>query len=431
MSERQLTSRPRPRPWPLLLWIGCALLACGAGQAPGSAAERRTAARAAAAAPVLPGSPAQAAASGDQESGGLALYEPDAGRVLHLVGTMLRQEDVITDYERAVGSELLPAGYAVWIALQGTRGWQTDLDRAARALRQARQSGLILNMALSFGFDARAFGTATDSDFATGEDFDARVDELADLIQRSGVPVLLRVGTEVNGVWSGHHPYVFPQAYRKLVERFRARGVTNVAYVWCIVPQGDPDIFGRNSSGQARWYPGDDVVDWFGLDVFDRIEFTPGGVAGRKGSERDYEVTATLLDTARRLGKPVIVGETTPRRMQVPGRRDDPLGKKGLAIWERWFVPFSAFLDRHPEIKAVTMLPVDWTKTTAWPDWGDARLHQNPELLRHWRDELRKPRWIHRSGLPAAGGGDGAAGDGAGPPTDDGRPAAGQRPRGG
>jgi hypothetical protein len=327
----------------------------------------------------------------------LATYEPKGPRVLHFSGTMSQQENELIDYTEALGVDMQPAGHAAWITLQGTRGWRVDVNKLAMAIAEAQRTGGILNLGLSLGVGTNGFGQAKDDAVANTSQFDERIDEIADLLRVSGVRVLLRIGVEINGPWKGHHPYTFPKAYRKIVNRFRARDVDNVAFVWCIAPHGDPGIFARDKNGKRKWFPGEEFIDWYGLDVFHKMHFSPQIGRGRAGFDRYYNVANQLLEHARRVGKPVIIGETTPQNMNIPSAREDPRGALAETIWKQWFLPFLAFLDMHPEIKAVTMLPVYWRKTSAWPEWGDSRIHHNPRLMALWKNELARSRWMHLS----------------------------------
>ena len=53
-------------------------------------------------------------------------------------------------------------------------------------------------------------------------------------------------------------------AYKRIVDRLRAKGVENTAYVW----QSTGFISGQEHL--EGWYPGDDYVDWCGVSFFNR-----------------------------------------------------------------------------------------------------------------------------------------------------------------
>jgi len=77
-------------------------------------------------------------------------------------------------------------------------------------------------------------------------------------------------------------------AFRHAVQVFRQDKVVNFAAVWVASASAASDTH------YLKWYPGDDVVDWWGLDVSDAKEF-------------DSAVTKSLIDDATHHHKPVIL----------------------------------------------------------------------------------------------------------------------------
>jgi hypothetical protein len=60
-------------------------------------------------------------------------------------------------------------------------------------------------------------------------------------------------------------PERYVDAYRHVVELFRARGVTNVTWVW----QVNNDSYPTEDWNRATaYYPGDDYVDWVGISAY-------------------------------------------------------------------------------------------------------------------------------------------------------------------
>ena len=143
-----------------------------------------------------------------------------------------------------------------------------------------------------------------------------------------------------------------------------------------------------------RWYPGDDYVDWFGLDLFDPEDFDPAlpthvrGIITRKGKSERF------LAMARDKGKPVYMSETSAKGMNIT---NDP--QDGDADWFAWFAKFWDFITLHPEIQGFSYINANWP-AQAYPGWGDARIENSSLLSERYRDELRKPRYIH---LPTSG----------------------------
>jgi mannan endo-1,4-beta-mannosidase len=101
----------------------------------------------------------------------------------------------------------------------------------------------------------------------------------------------VRLDPEMNGWWegpfseanrdgtpqNGNRPGQFVQAWRHIVELVRAQGAGNVAWYWCAnVVAADPSSLSPlNPSRLGSFYPGDDVVDFVGTDVFN-----PAAAAG-------------------------------------------------------------------------------------------------------------------------------------------------------
>lgn len=123
-------------------------------------------------------------------------------------------------------------------------------------------------------------------------------------IRGYGRPVFLRLdwefNTGVNPRWSP--PAVPPEQYvaswRHIAGVFA--GVDNVAFVWC--PGTWPSPEGHRV---AEWWPGDDVVDWVGLDAY------PQSAAEdylRRGPDGMDEVARFAAEH----GKPLMLAEWAP-----------------------------------------------------------------------------------------------------------------------
>jgi hypothetical protein len=245
---------------------------------------------------------------------------------------------------------------------------------------------------LSFSFSI-GDGQPVDTVIATSDQYDAMIDEAARITAGVAGPVFVRPGFEFNGSWNAYTPGVYPRAFRKFVERFRAAGATNAIFIWCYEPDGPAD-FADEAGGQPLWYPGDDSVDWFGLDVFDAGHFDAGvplqdrrGLTPRGRSE-------AFLAMAREHGKPVYLSEVAAVKIGITPDEMD-----GRADWEAWFEKWFAWLSAHPEIKGFNIMPQDYTGTKYDRDygWGNARLQDNPVILQRWIEQLRTPTFVHRT----------------------------------
>jgi beta-mannanase len=103
-------------------------------------------------------------------------------------------------------------------------------------------------------------------------DHDAYIRRFATDAKAWGQPFFLRIMHEMNGAWgypwqedvNGNKRGEFVQAWRHIIDVFRAVGTTNASYVWC------PNIEFPNSPNPtyASLYPGDSYVDWSCLDGY-------------------------------------------------------------------------------------------------------------------------------------------------------------------
>ncbi len=98
---------------------------------------------------------------------------------------------------------------------------------------------------------------------------DAYVRSWAAGMRELGVPVLLRLDHEMNGSWYAWSPGVngntaadFVAMWRHLHAVFREEGAADVGWVW------SPNVVYPGSGPLLECYPGDDVVDWIGLDGY-------------------------------------------------------------------------------------------------------------------------------------------------------------------
>ena len=111
------------------------------------------------------------------------------------------------------------------------------------------------------------------------------------------------------------------------------------------------------------------------------------GVSGLTASE-----TIAFLNQAHAHGKPVMVGEATPRY----------IGADDAGDWDTWFGPFFNLINDNPVIKAHTYINWDWANTNL-PDWGDARLETgNATVRNNYIAELSSPLYEHAgAGIPS------------------------------
>jgi hypothetical protein len=236
--------------------------------------------------------------------------------------------------------------------------------------------------------------TMLDSVFALTTEMDHYIDTVAIALQTAGRPFFLRIGFEFNGWWNPYHPYIYPLAFRKLVTELRQRGVPEFASVWCYEPDGPADFADSTALGW-KWYPGDDVVDWFGLDPFIMEHFNPALPDTQRGQLTLKGKSETFLRFAQERQKPVYLNELSASHVFIVPDSLDPQGDSGRADWDYWFEPFFQFVANHPNIKAWNYINLDWTRYQTYQDWGDARLEINTEIRTRWVDSLLSPRFLN------------------------------------
>jgi len=121
-----------------------------------------------------------------------------------------------------------------------------------------------------------------------------------------GKRVLLRFGFEFNGDWFSWSldPKAYVRAWRHAHAIFQEQGASNVQWVWAPNVASCPDT---PENDMHLYYPGDDVVDWVGVDGYNFGENHDEWHAWQSFHEIFDEV---LNDFGRRYpGKPVVIAE--------------------------------------------------------------------------------------------------------------------------
>jgi hypothetical protein len=321
-----------------------------------------------------------------------ARYEPPDGYIYHGVGW---QSAAQQNYLAMMPPEEQPLLHQMVSSIPGSTARRgMTVASLIQGLNPAYMpEGTYAELSVHFAEDE----VPVDTTFWNTTVLDHYIDTLAEGLIQHGDPVFLRIGLEMNGAWNGYTPWVFPRAYRKLVEGLRARGVTNIATVWCYEPDAPAD-FADSAEEGWKWYPGDDVVDWFGLDPFPASHFDPSlpdTASGGRGDITEKGKSELFLQFAEARGKPVYLNETTAHSVFITPDADDSGHADGMADWAAWFEPWFEFLALHPNIKAFNYINLDWTPYDQWSHWGDARLEINSYISANWISELSDPKFLH------------------------------------
>jgi len=321
------------------------------------------------------------------------LLEPEDGKVYHGAGlqTFESSGNPIGPYLAALNdSSIQPAVRSLFISIPGERGPGKTFEGLAKFFHDADSIGFIPE--LSFFLVDRS--GSTDSIIAVSNIHDWIVDSIITITKKYGKRSFLRIGGEFNGAgpnWNGggYHPYLYVTMFRKIVDMYKAKDWRDsVAVNWCYEPDAPNDFDSVDTRG-ARWYPGDNYVDWFGLDVFDAAHFDQSlpdylrRMITKKGKSERF------LAMAREKKKPVFLSETSAQGVNISSDNQD-----GINDWNNWFVKFFDFIDKHKEIKGYNYINALWPDQ-AYPGWGDARIQNSSYVTQNYKDEMKKPKYIH------------------------------------
>jgi hypothetical protein len=302
-----------------------------------------------------------------------AKFMPSDGKVLLIVGQDLGAVGGMPGYTGGYVDQvgIVPGGLTTYTGFPSLGGLATldnwgSGDVSAQMLVDEPQ---FKNSALVIGF----WMADNHEEHAAAGDYDAVIDELGRWIKAQDRPVFLRIGYEFDGPWNHYEPEAYVAAYRRIVDRLAALGVTNCATVW------QSATFGSTYAGHdwLDWYPGDEVVDWFGLSYFNP----------------PVSALTDWLDLARAHGKPVMIAEATPQGHVT-------VTEDGAKLWEDWYAGFFTFIyDNSDLIKAVAYINVEWDAQPMWQGqgWGDSRVQANPVILERWLTEIQTDRWLSAS----------------------------------
>jgi hypothetical protein len=147
------------------------------------------------------------------------------------------------------------------------------------------------------------------SDVISGS-YDGYIREFAEAAKSWGHPFFLRFNWEMNGGWfpwaegaNGNQSGEFVAAWRHVHDIFTTVGATNATWVWC--PNVDPEDTFQNLSSL---YPGDEYVDWTGLDGYN-WGTNPTKPDRWRSFDQLYSSTYQRIVDAVAPSKPLLIGE--------------------------------------------------------------------------------------------------------------------------
>jgi glycosyl hydrolase family 26 len=327
-----------------------------------------------------------------------ARFEPPKGRVVHGMGQWLLGNP---QYLAMLPANNQPASELMFIEIGDTqRPWKPDQIGARMA--EISAAGRIPSMDIALrGLQPMPAVLAQMPDKTYGIDslvayttqWDGRIQDFINVVRAHGKPVMLRIGGEFSGWWNGYHPYVYPVAFRKIVDMFRASGVTNVAFVWCYEPAAADDFDAVDANGNAKWYPGDNYVDWFSIDLYATSDV--GGPLSGHSALTAFGRTIRFLDMAVAKRRPVIIAESSPSQFDLGNTTD------AANAWTQWFDPYFALIQSRSEIKWFHYVNYDWTKAAYYvaSGWKNNDMTLSASVTAKYKLELAKPKYLHAGEL--------------------------------
>ncbi len=226
--------------------------------------------------------------------------------------------------------------------------------------------------------------------FVDGE-FDDELRKWAAEAKKTGIPLIVEFGTEMNGswfpwnaMWNGagtrdgygdpdlyDGPERFRDAYRHIIDIFNAEGSDNITWVFHVDANPDP-VAPWNR--MADYYPGDDYIDWIGVSVYGPQE---PGEQWRSFDEILSTVWSEIL-TISTAGKPIAIAEW--------GVIDDAAtGDK--STWIRDAFAVLGPDGPYPEIAAISYWHENFDET-------NLRVDSSPEALDAYRMGIASDRFI-------------------------------------
>jgi Glycosyl hydrolase family 26 len=226
--------------------------------------------------------------------------------------------------------------------------------------------------------------------------WDGYIDKWADAAREFGHPMIVAFGVEMNGDWfpwsgvyyggdkwieddeSWEGPEHFKAAYRQVVDRVRARGASNIKWMFHSNNYSYPmDTWNFAPS----YYPGSEYVDWLGLSVYGQQFKDEPNPNIRSLVDWPYQEMCGLDPN-----KPIMIAEWAtgdfPYAVNEPGIHKPEWIRQGLEL----------FRTRYPRVKAA----VYWHERWQNPDqsYSNLRVNSSVESLEAYRAGIANSDWL-------------------------------------
>ncbi len=368
----------------------------------------------------------------------LELYEPPDGKTLVIIGQNTKP---MMDYVAA--SKKVPAGFMTYSQINTMKGFDVTFTTPHPDSIQEPESrydfhhwlaefdDIVIQDGLWLCGEVRPYNEDLLISTIAGE-HDDLIKKRAHYYKESNVPVMLRVGYEIEGRF---HYRRYAEAYQHIYKLTKAIA-PNVAFVWHVTYNRPNRDFGIDESlydfVHGLWWPGDEYVDWVAISYFDHLDRTHDqyGQPIDSNAVNDQKNlylknTKKIINFAREKDKPVMLAECAQMITM-----DTPLGK---TCWDMWFRPFFDLVEEY-DIEAISYINQNWQRyqwdyfwkdeqyvididfskiyagtwtspytyqdaspTKIFPVWGDTRVDANDYVFNAWMKETAKRRYVHSS----------------------------------
>lgn len=271
-----------------------------------------------------------------------------------------QSEEAFEAYINAVGENNGPTIYMLYCGLDTD---PTEWLQKHKAIMDGYGRQFIPQIGLSMTHDSDKHYEKKVADGV----YDENINRFISVLQEWNLPVFVRIGYEFNGHWNGYEPREYIRAFQRIRNKLKDSGLNNIATVWCY---GYDD---KKESNFMNYYPGDEYVDWWGIDLFQVEEFN------------NSEVKSFLAQSVLHK-KPLIIGESTPRHVGV---------LHGGESWDKWFKTYFDLIKRQTNLKAFCYINWDWSAYPQWSDWGDCRIEMNDIVRERFIHEMENPIYQH------------------------------------
>jgi hypothetical protein len=186
----------------------------------------------------------------------------------------------------------------------------------------------------------------------------------AQAASRSGCPIFLRYASEMNGNWQAYSGD--PDAYIakwRMVYRIMHEEAPNVVMVWC--------PFATPRATIPLYYPGDDYVDWVGVNIYSVLH--EDGDPAKPASDDPRSLLRYVYDLFA-YRKPIAVCEYAAGHYNVAGKVDST----DFAL-DNMTKIYAALAKDFPRVRMINWFSVDTTRA-ALAD-NNYSLTSNPRVL--------------------------------------------------